>query len=99
MGLTKRCFIYILKKRNIGLIIDTVIYTLICLNYSVKTLFSFLSPNQNILKCADVYKISEQMLKDRDRYWTVQYRYFSGDILLTVSYPDTQATCVYVSKR
>jgi len=44
MELTRRCFIYILKKRNIASIIGMVIYTLICLNYSVTTLFNFLSP-------------------------------------------------------
>jgi len=44
MELTKRCFICILKKRSIASIIGRVIYTSICLNYSVTTLFSFLSP-------------------------------------------------------
>jgi len=44
MELTKRCFICILRKRSIASIIGIVTYTLICLNYSVKTLFSFLSP-------------------------------------------------------
>lgn len=44
MELTKRCFICILKKQSIALIIDIVIYTSICLNYSAITLFNFLSP-------------------------------------------------------
>ena len=45
MELTRRCFICILKKRNIASIIGMVIYTSICLNYSVTTLFNFLSPS------------------------------------------------------
>lgn len=44
MELTRRCFICILKKRNIASIIVMVIYTSICLKYSVTTLFNFLSP-------------------------------------------------------
>jgi len=39
MELTRRCYICILKKRNLASIIGMVIYTAICLNYSVATLF------------------------------------------------------------
>jgi len=55
-------------------------------------------PDENIGKCSDFYFISKKMLKDRNPYWSVKYRYLSGDILLTVK-NDKGLECIYVSKR
>ncbi len=48
--------------------------------------------------CSDIYKLTEADRDTRNLTWTIQYRYLSNDMFLTVLRPNTSITCTYISK-